>query len=152
MKTNLLMIALLLIATVSFSQTKESRPDEKPLRKIASGNGSQRINEEVQREVELAMKEVEIELKDLDVIINTEVMKSLEGLDVQIEESFRGLDIDIEKSIRESRKVLDNLDINIDLDGKHFDSDRSIEEFRKEALKDDLKKDETKKTPKKKDE
>lgn len=152
MKSNLIMIALLLIATVSFSQTKESKSDEKPLRKIASGTGAKQINEEVQREVELAMKELKVELKNLDVIINTEVMKSLEGLDVEINESLKDLDVDINESIKESLKALDHLDIDIDFDGDEFDRDRSIEEFRKEALKDDFKKEEPKKAPKKKDE
>ena len=89
MKTNLLMIALLFITTVSFSQTKqESKSDEKPLRKIASGNGAQQINEDVAREVEAAMKDVRVQLKDLDIKID---LKGLEDLDEQIERSLEGL-------------------------------------------------------------
>ena len=172
MKTNILMIALLLIATVSFSQTKQdSKTDEKPLRKIAGGNGSKQIEEEVEREVEKAMKDLRVELKDLDIKINLDVLKQLEGLDEEIAESLEGLDIqinesiaeslegldeEINESVEESLRALDHLDIDIDID-RDFDfdfdndHDRSIEQFRKEALKDDLQKPAPKKDPKKKD-
>jgi len=171
MKTNLLMIALLLLATVSFSQTKqESKSDDKPLRKIAGGNGSQRINEEVQREVEAAMKDLRIELKQLDKLdirINENVAENLEGLDEQIERSLdgldetiehsveaslEGLDVNINESIEQSLKVLEHLDFNFDFNYNGVHNHGDIEEFRKEALKDDLKKEEPKKAPKKKDE
>jgi hypothetical protein len=168
MKANLLTIALLLLATVSFSQAKqESKTDEKPLRKIASGNGAQRINEEVEREVAAAMKEVRVQLDGLDIKVNVDVARQLEGLDEEIERSLEGLDdiieqsleaslegldVDIEQSLEQSLKALENLNINVNFDNGHFDHDRSIEEFRKEALRDDLKNDQPKKTPKKKDE
>lgn len=163
MKTNLLMIALLFIATVSFSQTKqESKSDEKPLRKIAGGNGAQQINEEVAREVEAAMRDVRVQLKDLDIKIDLkgledldeQIERSLEGLDEQIEHNLEGLDIRIDESVEQSLKALEHLDFdfNFDFDDHGTHTYRDIEEFRKEALRDDTKKEEPKKAPKKKDE
>ncbi|MEI9919892.1 MAG: hypothetical protein WDO14_13995 [Bacteroidota bacterium] len=158
MKTNLLLVALMLITTVAFSQKKdESKSDEKPLRKIAGGTGAKQIEEDVEREVERAMKDLRVELDDLDIKINLDVLQSLEGLDELIEHNvevnLEGLDVQIEQSIEQSLRVLDHLDINIDLDNidVDLDNDRSIEEFRKEALKGVHDLDTPKKDPKKKD-
>lgn len=94
MKKAFLLIALLAAATFTFGQNKS---DEKPLRKIATGNGA--------RQIEEAMKDLRIELDNLDIEINEEV-----------EEAMR--------EMRQELRELDELDIDIDIDNdRDFDFD-----------------------------
>ncbi|MEJ0030883.1 MAG: hypothetical protein WDO15_11160 [Bacteroidota bacterium] len=99
-------------------------------------------------------EQIERSLEGLDETIERSVNASLEGLDETIERSvnasLEGLDIQIDETVEHSLRALEHLDIDINFDDNHFDRDGGIEEFRKEALKDDSQKPAPKKDPKKK--
>lgn len=103
MKRSLLLIALLACATFAFAQTK---PSEKGLRKIASGNGARQIEEDVRE----AMKDVQIDLDNIKIEIDNEIEEAMR----EVREELNDIDIDIDNDV----------DIDIDHD---FDFDRDID-------------------------
>jgi hypothetical protein len=106
MKRIILLAAFLFAASFVFAQSKT---EEKPLRKIASGNGAKQVEEDVRE----AMKEVEVELYNMRIEIDEEVREAMREVRTEI----RDMDFD-----------MDDMDIDIDIDADHdFDTDMDFD-------------------------
>lgn len=139
MKTALLLIAFVTVASFGYAQKKEKdtsglktikrseqpskseeTSEEKPLRKIASGRGEEEIEQEIEETME-----------GLDEEIEREIERSMEGLDEQIEReverSMEGLDEEIERQVEASLEGLDE-QIEMSLEGLDEQIEASLEE------------------------
>jgi len=118
-----ILIAAALVFAVSFS-IAQTKSQEKPLRKIASGTGAQQIDEDVRE----AMKEVRVELDNIKIEIDEDINQAMEEVRREMREiefeMNEEIDIDIDEDINEDIDIdIDedfdfdiDMDINIDID------------------------------------
>jgi hypothetical protein len=131
MKRTLLLVALLAAASFTFGQTKS---EEKPLRKIASGNGARQIEEDVRE----AMKEVRIELDNINIEIDNEIDEAMREMRRELRDiDFdHDIDIDIDNDFDFDHDIDIDVDHDFDFDfDEDFDIDIDVEAIVESALR-----------------